>query len=52
MQLFSVAISCGNKMNFSLYVKVSGFCSDSHILYAYTTTSNLQYPLHYDILLQ
>ena len=31
-KLFSVAISWGNKMNFSLSVNMSGFCSDSHIL--------------------
>ena len=30
-QLFSVAISWGNKMNFSLYANMSSFCSDSHI---------------------
>ena len=30
-QLFSVAISWGNKMNFSLCVNMLGFCSDSHI---------------------
>ena len=30
-QLFSVAISWGNKTNFSLSVNMSGFCSDSHI---------------------
>ena len=30
-QLFSVAISLGNKMNFSLSANMSGFCSDSHI---------------------
>ena len=29
--LFSVAISWGNKMNFSLSANMSGFCSDSHI---------------------
>ena len=29
-QLFSVAISWGNKMNFSLSANMSGFCSDSH----------------------
>ena len=31
-QLFSVAISWGNKMNFRLSADMSGFCSDSHIL--------------------
>ena len=30
--LFSVAISWDNKMNISLSVNLSGFCSDSHIL--------------------
>ena len=30
-QLFSVAINWDNKMNFSLYANMSGFCSDSHI---------------------
>ena len=30
-QLFSVAISWGNKMDFSLCANMSGFCSDSHI---------------------
>ena len=29
--LFRVAISWGNKMNFSLSANMSGFCSDSHI---------------------
>ena len=29
--LFSVAISWGNKMTFSLSANMSGFCSDSHI---------------------
>ena len=29
--LFSVAISWGNKMNFSLYASMLSFCSDSHI---------------------
>ena len=33
MQLFSEAISWGNKMNFSLCANMLGFCSDSHILY-------------------
>ena len=28
---FSVAISWGNKMIFSLYVFMSGFCSNNHI---------------------
>ena len=28
--LFSVAISWGNKMSFSLSANMSGFCSDSH----------------------
>ena len=31
-ELFSVAISWGNKINFNLYVNVAGFCSDGHIL--------------------
>ena len=31
--LFSVAISWGNKMNFSLCAKMSAFCSDSHIFH-------------------
>ena len=35
-QLFSVAISWGNKMNFSLSANMSGFCSDSHILCSYS----------------
>ena len=30
-ELFSVAISWGNKMNFSLCASMSGFCSDSHM---------------------
>ena len=39
--LFSVAISWGNKMNFSLSANMLGFCSDSHIyiyiyIYIYT----------------
>ena len=29
-QLFSVAISWDNKMNFTLCADMSGFCSDSH----------------------
>ena len=29
-----IAISWGNKMNFSLYVNMAGFCSDSHIFHA------------------
>ena len=29
----SVAISWGNKMNFSLCANMSGFCSDSHNYY-------------------
>ena len=29
--LFIVAISWGNNINFSLYVKMLSFCSDSHI---------------------
>ena len=28
-KLFSVAISWGNKMNFSLYANMSGFCSQT-----------------------
>ena len=32
VKLFSVAISWGNKMNFSLYANMSVFCSDSHIM--------------------
>ena len=28
--LFSVAINWGNKMNFSLYANMAGFCSDDH----------------------
>ena len=32
IQLFSVAISWGNKMNFSLYANMAGFCSNDHIL--------------------
>ena len=31
MPNYFVAISLGNKMNFSLYVNMAGFCSDSHI---------------------
>ena len=31
VQLFSEAISWGNKMNFTLYANMAGFCSDSHI---------------------
>ena len=27
--VFSVAVSWGNKMNFSLYVNMAGFCLDS-----------------------
>ena len=30
--LFSVAIGWGNKMNFSLYANMAGFCSDGHKL--------------------
>ena len=29
-----IAISWGNKMNFSLYTNMAGFCSDSHIFHA------------------
>ena len=29
-QSFSVAISWGNKMNFSLYANMAGFCSGGH----------------------
>ena len=32
--LFIVAISWGNKTNFSLYANMLSFCSDSHILFA------------------
>ena len=37
-KLLSVAISWGNKMNFSLSANMSGFCSDSHNYY-YTSRS-------------
>ena len=30
--LFSVAISWGNKMNFTLYANMAGLCSDGHRL--------------------
>ena len=43
MQLFSAAISLGNKMNFSLYVNMAGFCSDGQIcksIVKYDTSNN------------
>ena len=36
--LFSVAISWGNEMNFSLSANMLGFCSDSHIYYTCIAT--------------
>ena len=42
--IFSVAISWGNKMNFSLSANMSGFCSDSH--YVVSTGHNITCWLH------
>ena len=41
---FRVAISWGNKMNFSLSANMWGFCSDSHTLIFYI--NNKQMILH------
>ena len=43
--LVYVDISLGNKMNFSLYANMAGFCSDGHILCAplFIDTNTYQY---------
>ena len=46
-QLFSVAISWGNKMNFSLCANILGFCSDSHIWYLKIQYLTVAEPTHY-----
>ena len=35
-ELFSVAISWGNKINFCLYAYMAGFCSDGHMCKVYS----------------
>ena len=39
-RLFSIAIEWGNKMNFSLFANMAGFCSDGHI-YISTFNNNI-----------
>ena len=41
-QSFSVAISWGSKMNFSLCASMSGFCSNSHICYRYISAKSFE----------